>query len=252
MKETPYPAGATVYREGDASDCAYVIAEGEIEVVRAAGETAVPLAILRAGQIFGEVGIIRNRPRSTTTRAVSDATLVVITREDFDKAFGGDNSLALTILRMLCERLSDVTQKVFEGQVHAETVAASAVTEIRLMPGSPAVESQIGRDGILIETLPFRVGRRAVAGDAGSRTDAELLLRTTKPYEMAPEHFIIESRDGALYLRDLGSVLGTLVNGVRVASFEQNDSVPLKPGINHVVAGGIDSSITFNLVIETA
>ena len=66
---------------------------------------------------------------------------------------------------------------------------------------------------------------------------------------MAPEHFVIERRDDRLFLRDLGSVLGTLVNGVRVASFEQTDTAPLKPGINRIVVGGIDSSIAFNLVI---
>jgi hypothetical protein len=249
MKEVRYPADTVVYREGDKSDCAFVIAEGEIEVTRMAGETVVPLTILRAGQIFGEVGIIRNRARSTTTRAIADSKLIVITREDFDKAFGNDNPLALTILRLLCERLSAVTERVYEGQVHALAIPASGVTEIRLRPATPAVESQIGRDGIVIDHLPFRVGRRAIAGDPASLDDAELLLRTTKPYEMAPEHFIIEERDGRLFLRDLGSVLGTLVDGKRIASFEQSDSAPLKPGVTRIVVGGIDSSIAFNLVI---
>jgi len=249
MKEVQYPADTIVYSEGDESNCAFVITSGEIEVTRMAGDTVVPLTILRAGQIFGEVGIIRNRPRSTTTRALTDATLVIITREDFDKAFGNDNPLALTILRLLCERLSAVTQRIYEGQINAVAAAATTVTEVQLRPGTPAVESQIGHEGIVISHFPFRVGRRAVAGDPTSRTEAELLLRTTKQYEMAPEHFVIEKRDGRLFLRDLGTVLGTLVNGVRVASFEQTDTAPLKPGVNRIVVGGIDSSIAFNLVV---
>lgn len=250
MKEVPYPAGTVIYREGDASNAAFVIVDGEVAVERAAGESTVPLAVLRAGQIFGEVGIIRNRARSTTTRARTDTTLIVITREDFDAAFGGRNPMALNILRMLCERLSDVTQRVYEGEIHAAGAAVSAVSVIRLLPATPAVESQIGRDGIVIDRLPFRVGRRAVAGDPPSRTEAELLLMTTKPYEMAPMHFIIEDVQGRLILRDLGSVLGTLVNGKRIAPFEGSDSAPLRLGVNQILVGGIDSSIAFNLVIE--
>mgnify|MGYP003627146427 CR=1 FL=1 len=250
MKEVPYPAGTVIYREGDTSNAAYVIVDGEIEVERSAGESIVPLAVLKAGQIFGEVGIIRNKARSTTTRARKDTTLIVITREDFDAAFGGENPMALNILRMLCERLSDVTQQIYEGEIHAAGVAVSAIAEIRLLPASHAVESQIGRDGIVIDRLPFRVGRRAVAGDPASKSEAELRLLTTKPYEMAPMHFVIEDVQGRLTLRDLGSVLGTLVNGTRIAPFEESDSAPLKLGVNQILVGGLDSSISFNLVIE--
>ncbi|MEX2617657.1 MAG: cyclic nucleotide-binding domain-containing protein [Alphaproteobacteria bacterium] len=250
MKEVPYPAGTVIYREGDASNAAFVIVDGEVAVERAAGESTIPLAVLRAGQIFGEVGIIRNRARSTTTRARTDTTLIVITREDFDAAFGDKDPMALNILRMLCERLSDVTQRVYEGEIHAAGAAVSAISEIKLLPGTPAVESQIGRDGIVIDCLPFRVGRRAIAGEPASKTPAELLLLTTKPFEMAPMHFVIEDVQGRLNLRDLGSVLGTLVNGTRVAPFEASDSAPLKLGMNQILVGGLDSSIAFNLVIE--
>ena len=42
--------------------------------------------------------------------------------------------------------------------------------EIRLLPGSPAVERQIGQDGLLVKSLPFRVGRRVLPG-ARTRID---------------------------------------------------------------------------------
>tara|TARA_A100001037_G_scaffold7641_1_gene7589 strand:- start:479 stop:691 length:213 start_codon:yes stop_codon:yes gene_type:complete len=69
MQETPFRQGGTVYREGDASDYAYIIASGSVAVSRAAGDGAVPLAHLHAGQIFGEVGVIRDKPRSARTRS---------------------------------------------------------------------------------------------------------------------------------------------------------------------------------------
>ena len=249
MQETQFTQGDTIYREGDVSDCAYIIASGEVAVMRAAGKNVVPLAQLRTGQIFGEMGVIRDRPRSTTTRAATDVTLLTITKKDFETAFGKDNPLALTLLRMLCERLSDATQRIYEGQLHAAGAALERVTEIRLRPGSPEVESQIGRDGVVVESLPFAVGRRALAGEAASSEDAELLLRVTRPYEMTPRHFVIEDQNGTLAIRDLGSVLGTLVGGIRIATFEQSDSAPVKFGVTEVQAGGIDSKACFTLVV---
>lgn len=249
MQETPFRQGETVYREGDASDCAYIIASGSVEVSRTAGNSKIPLAHLHRGEIFGEVGVIRDKPRSTTVRAATDAVLLTISKEDFDGAFGDQNPLALTILRMLCERLSDANQRIYEGLLDTGATALSEISEIRLRPGSPEIESQIGREGIVIPGLPFSIGRRALAGDPAASHDAELLLRITKPYEMAPRHFVLEEQGGSLAIRDLGTVLGTLVNGIRLASFEQADSTPLKLGLTEIQAGGLDSSARFTLVV---
>ncbi len=134
MQETQFRQGQTVYSEGDASDCAYIVASGSVEVSRAAGDSTVPLSHLHNGQIFGEVGVIRNLPRSTTVRAATDVSLLKITKQDFDTAFG-NNPLALTLLRMLCERLSDATQRIYEEQLDTGTAAIANIAEIRLRPG---------------------------------------------------------------------------------------------------------------------
>ncbi|NKB59947.1 MAG: cyclic nucleotide-binding domain-containing protein [Alphaproteobacteria bacterium] len=249
MKETHFKLGETIYAEGEDSDCAYIIASGTVEVLRTAGDTVVPLAHLQMGQIFGEIGIIRNKPRSTTARAAVDTTLLTITKHDFDTAFGDKNPLALTILRTLCERLSSATQRIYEDHIHADEAALSEIAEIRLRPGSPEIASQIGQDGIVVDSLPFVVGRRADAADAASKKEAELLLRVTKQFEIAPRHFVIEEQNGGLAIRDNGSVLGTLVNGIRIAQFEQSDSALLKLGMTEVQVGGLESTIRFNLVV---
>lgn len=249
MQEQQFSQGDTIYREGDASDCAYIIASGTVAVSRTAGDNVVALAQLHSGQIFGEVGVIRDRPRSTTAQAATDVTLLTITKRDFETAFGSDNPLALTLLRMLCERLSDATQRIYEGQLDSGGAALTQIAEIRLRPGSPEIASQIGRDGVVIENLPFAVGRRAVAGEPAASAGAQLLLRVTKPYEMAPHHFVLEDDNGTLLIRDAGTVLGTMVNGIRIAAFEQSDTAPVKFGVTEIQAGGIDSTARFTLVV---
>jgi len=75
-------AGETVFEEGSPGDRLYVIERGRLEVVK--GEitgTQRPLAELRAGHVVGEMAVMDLRPRSATVRAISDATLLVITRQ---------------------------------------------------------------------------------------------------------------------------------------------------------------------------
>ena len=102
---------------------------------------------------------------------------------------------------------------------------------------------------MLVEGLPFSIGRHALAGDPPVQHDAELLLRFIHPYEMAPRHFVLEERDGGLVIGDLNMVLGTFVNGIRLASFEQADSKPLRMGVTEIQAGGLDSTARFTLVV---
>jgi len=59
MKEKHFKPGETIYSEGEASDCAYIIASETVEVLRSMGEAVVPLAHLKMGQIFGEIGVIQ-------------------------------------------------------------------------------------------------------------------------------------------------------------------------------------------------
>lgn len=255
MKEKHFKPGETIYSEGEASDCAYIIASGTVEVLRKTGDTVVPLAKLNMGQIFGEVGIIRKMPRSTTTRAAVDTTLLTITKHDFDTAFGDKNPLALTILKTLCERLSNATQRIYEDHRHAAEAVISDIAEIRLRPASPEVERQIGQDGVVVKSLPFIVGRRAdmVETDAPEETaedtESGVFLRVNNAVEIAPRHFIIEEQNGGLAVRDLGTTLGTLVNGARIAQFEHSDSVLLKLGVSEIQPGGLDNHIRFTLVL---
>lgn len=250
MQERTVEPGAVIYREGDEADALYIIRDGEVEVLRAHGDENVRLAVLRKGAIFGEAGIIRNKPRSTTTRALDAVTLVALPRADFLAAFRDDNPLALQILRALCERLVEADTELVARRVFTDPARCDAVKQIRLHAGSADVERQIGTDGILIEHLPFRVGRQAIPGNGSDSDEGELLLYVPKSGRVSPVHFAIEQGGEHLMLRDLASHLGTVVNGVRVADFEQAETAPLHFGENTVHAGGMDSPYRFHILVE--
>ncbi len=73
------PAGEAIVRQGSPADKFFILVEGEAEVVR--DEQQVDT--LGPGQLFGEVAIIRDQPRSASVRALSDAKLLGLDREAF-------------------------------------------------------------------------------------------------------------------------------------------------------------------------
>lgn len=69
-------AGSIIFRQGEASDVAYMIESGSVEILRELqGGGTERLAVLHAGQMFGEMGPMDAAPRSATARVLSDAVL---------------------------------------------------------------------------------------------------------------------------------------------------------------------------------
>ena len=251
MQDRKIESGDTIYREGDEADAVHFITSGRVEVRREAGDENVLLSILEKGQFFGEIGVVQNRPRSTTTTALSDITLASIPKDDFLKAFGDTNAFALPLLRTLCDRLRRAEHLLID-HINPEIARAIDVSSIVLRPDSPEMELQIGTDGIVVEKLPFIVGRRSKQDDPPHALPSALLVRPHDMFRIDLEHFAILKHDGNIFVRDLESHLGTVVNGQRLATFEQSPMTQLGLGMNMVEAGGADSPYRFCIMVEKA
>ncbi len=253
MKEAQFADGKVIYREGEHSDAVYVIQHGAVEVLRHADGEEFRLGLLGRGDVFGEMGVIRDKPRSTTMRAVGGVSALRLSRPAFLSVFGGDNPLGLPLLRMLCERLARADERLTEDTSPGTGIARiDELKNIRLLAASRSVEMQIGAEGIDISKLPYRVGRRAVHGHESASTHSELSLGICDDLAISPEHFALEERDGVLILRDLDSYLGTIVNGRSVSRFGKSKTIPLVFGSNLVVAGGVESHHRFTVLVERA
>ena len=102
-----YAPGQAVIREGDESEEAYVIRAGTAEVLkRNSTGREVPIAVLDDGEIFGEMGLLLDRPRSATVRARSELLVDVVDPRAFTTLFDGDvGRRLLPIIQILGERL---------------------------------------------------------------------------------------------------------------------------------------------------
>jgi CRP-like cAMP-binding protein len=82
-----YEAGEVIVRENDFGETAYIIGQGRVEVSKQLDGRNVHLAYLGAGETFGEMSMIDEKPRSATVTAVTETVVSVIRRDDFLTAF---------------------------------------------------------------------------------------------------------------------------------------------------------------------
>ncbi len=82
----PVAVGEVVLREGEDSDRFYVIESGLVEVT----QDGVVIRSEGPGDFFGEIGLLRDVPRTATITAVEDSVLVALERDDFLSAVTGE------------------------------------------------------------------------------------------------------------------------------------------------------------------
>ncbi len=96
-----YPAGHTIFMEGQPGDCMYAVVEGEVELTQAGRA----IRIVGPGSVFGEMALIEHSHRSATATARTACKLVAIDERRFNFLVQQTPFFALQVMRILSERL---------------------------------------------------------------------------------------------------------------------------------------------------
>jgi NADH:ubiquinone reductase (H+-translocating) len=84
MTRAHYEPGQAIVHQGDVGSRFFLIVTGEVEVVREGPDGAMTrLAVLRAGEYFGELALLANARRNATVRALGPVDLLTMHRGDF-------------------------------------------------------------------------------------------------------------------------------------------------------------------------
>ena len=100
-----YEGGEVLFEAGDAPDSAYVIMQGAVEILAETETGSVVEVVLGSNELFGELGVLTNAPRSATVRAREQLVALRITDEMFLKLLGENPEVALDVMRQLSEKL---------------------------------------------------------------------------------------------------------------------------------------------------
>jgi len=250
MKTKTFRKGDIIIDKGSTETCAYIIESGRVEVSDLANNKKAILAILGEKQIFGEMGLIEDKPRSATVTAIEDVRLTVISRDNFNGLFEKNPKVLLPIIKSLFERLRTANKMLLSkdtlGGEKAIEHKELGQTEIVVLSGTNGT-SRDALDGgeIEINKFPFKIGREQLSSGVDVFSDNDLYLRDSQPLNVSRNHFSINKVRDEVVIIDRGSKLGTIVNGVRI-----KDQRVLNKKVNEITVGMHNSPFVFKLEIR--
>jgi CRP-like cAMP-binding protein len=247
MRHRKFAAGEILVRVGDPPHAAYLVLQGEVEVARGARTAAERLG---RGQVIGETALVLGRPSSIACKALTDATVLVITRDEFLAAVDAKENVINPFMRKLFESLIDAPGQLAKQVPSVVLVSDRPKALMRLLPSSSQLATQMLPEGYDVTAMPFRVGRKVKDGESGPTIGIELTLEDDKPFNLSRQHFAIESSAGGPVVKDIWSQLGTMVNGVRIGRSQNSQVQVLVPGENVIVAGRTSSPFVFRLIVN--
>lgn len=131
-----YKDDETIVEEGMQSRTMYVIQGGKVKVVKNDNGNETVLALLGEGDIFGEMSLFDASPRSATIRAVGEARVLAIEHEGLLKRFKMDPTLALRIIKQMCQRIRDLNARLIAAK-KAMHQASEGLLELEKTEGVP-------------------------------------------------------------------------------------------------------------------
>lgn len=110
-----------IIRQGDEGTGLFVVLSGEVEVLREGeGGSETPLATLRAGDVFGEIALIRGEPTTATVVAVRPTTVLFLARENVSRIVAGVPEIRDYLHALADDREMDTKLALAAGQTADE------------------------------------------------------------------------------------------------------------------------------------
>jgi len=128
-----FAAGELMLRQGDPSDSALLITQGEVDVLVDASPGPIQLGQLSTGALIGEIGVFADLPRTANVRAWTRVEALRLGRDDVLHIGGDDPAFLRAVMRELGKRIAAFNQAIgfyttalarLEQQLDAESLSA--------------------------------------------------------------------------------------------------------------------------------
>lgn len=104
MVEERFPAGSWIIRQGNEGDKLYLLRQGRAEVIKEDFGRQELLRYIEPGDVFGEISLLTDRPRTASVRAIEDVQCMSLSKVDFDKAMDTSQGFKDRLLQVFFSR----------------------------------------------------------------------------------------------------------------------------------------------------
>jgi CRP-like cAMP-binding protein len=100
-----YPRDSMIFSEGEPGDELYIIQRGSVKIAKVVNNSEVFLAILKAGDIFGEMALLEAKPRAASAVAHEECMVLAVNRTNFEKMITTQPQIVARLTMLLSERI---------------------------------------------------------------------------------------------------------------------------------------------------
>jgi CRP-like cAMP-binding protein len=100
-----YPKDSMLFSEGEPGDELYIIQKGTVKIAKIVGNNEVLLAVLKSGDIFGEMALLEAKPRAASAVAYADCQVLAVNRANFERMIGSQPQIIARLTTLLAERI---------------------------------------------------------------------------------------------------------------------------------------------------
>jgi len=102
-----YQPGDIIFCEYEPGDTFYLIQSGRVQIVKVMDDIEKNVDILQPGEIFGEMAILEEAPRSASAVAIDKVVALEFNRANFEILMKGNPQIALKLLKLFTKRIYD-------------------------------------------------------------------------------------------------------------------------------------------------
>lgn len=124
VRQQAYRAGTEIFKEGDLGDGIYFVRDGEVEIsALVSKESRKVFSKVGPGEMFGELAVIDNKPRSAWAVASRDTEVYFISREAAQELIVRSPVLALGLMREISNRIREFNRQYLDEVLQIERLA---------------------------------------------------------------------------------------------------------------------------------
>ncbi len=256
MKKLMFKRGEVIVAEGERGTVVYTISSGRVEVSQLVDGKKVVVETLNENMIFGEMGLIEDKPRSATVTALEDTVVLSVGREEFREKYKKDKTALLPIVKALFDRLRriagimteniDITSLIPGGNSGAGDESFEDDGRYLVLTGANSITKRVlDFEEIEINTFPFNIGGKAAKmKDVGCDIRGNrLTIKEKGPvFYISSDHLVIMKNEGRFMVAGRGADTPVFVNGQRLSGAHT-----LVSDINELQVGREGSPFVFNI-----
>jgi CRP-like cAMP-binding protein len=184
-----FQKGDLIFCEYEPGDTFYLIQSGRVQIVKIMGEIEKIIDILHPGEIFGEMAILEEAPRSASVIAIEKVEALEFNKKNFEFLLRGNPQIALKLLQTFIKRIYDQKRRFM---ILTLKESAAKVADVFLMLSETQASDNTTLDERVIETSVDDIAHWCVISTGECALIIEHFANQRK-IEMENDHIIVKN-----------------------------------------------------------